>query len=345
MKKILYLLVFILLSSCSEKENKDSEISIKSDHIEFVVVRNPLEGVYIWDIKNDTIYPNENKEFIFRKEIELPEYVVIKVGAESLKSILLPNSKIEVEYTDSSYVFKGNNSAGMEFLNKLKRPYFDVNEFNNYQTDSTPDQITNNIKIQEDEELDELNKLKDNQQIDEKFANILKRDINYFYALRTIQVILSKQHQNFPINNDLLELSHAIEKKHPLNIDYKPSSWLDLADNILLQSPLYKLRANNSITLDSIQTWYKNDQWIPYQYSVINEYENPKIAEIVTANFLMNTTKQNNFEKSLIKVFKNFKERYPTSPYTKYLSPEIQKVENYHEKISGDLADNIQFID
>lgn len=345
MKKTFYLFVFILLSSCSENENRDSEISIKSDHIEYVVVRNPEEGVYIWDMKNDTIYANENKEFIFKKEIEIPEYIVIKVGEESLKSILLPNSKIEVEYTDSSYVFKGNNSAGMEFLNKIKRPYFDVSEFNKYQTDSTPYQITNKIKVQQDDELNEIQKLVDNNQIDERFENILKEDINYFYASRTIQIILSKQHQNFPINKDLLELSNTIEKKYPLNIDYKPSSWLDLADNILLQKPLYKLLANNSITIDSVQTWYKNDQWIPYQYNVINEYENSKIAEIVTANFLMNTTKQNNFEKSLIKVFKNFKERYPTSPYTKYLSPEIQKVEDYHEKISGNLADNIQFID
>ena len=97
-------------------------------------------------MKNDTIYPNENNEFIFRKAIEKPEYIVVKIGEEYLNSILLPNSKIEIAYVDSSYVFNGKNKEVMNLLNEFKRPFFDISESNKYSSDSTTYQVTQKIK-------------------------------------------------------------------------------------------------------------------------------------------------------------------------------------------------------
>ncbi len=344
MKKIFYLLSILILSSCT-KEKKYAEITLNLDNTEFIEVSNPLEDIYIWDMKNDTIYPNEKNEFLFKKEIETPEYIIIKIGEKRLKSILIPNTKIELAYIDSSFVFKGKNKAGLNLLNDFKRPYFDINESNKYQSDTTSFQITQKIKASKDKELKILQNLIDSTKIENRFAEILKDEINYFYALKTQQIILDKQYQKIPIKKDLLELFKKTIETYPLKNDYKTSGWLDYADYVLLQKPLYELQADSSITQDSIQKWYKNDKWIPFQFNLINKFQNPKIAEKVSANFIMNASKQKHFENSLITVFKDFKEIYPNSLYTNYLNPEIEIIENYYQKISGEMPSTVKFID
>ncbi len=346
MRRIIYILVVALLFSCTQEEEKYAAISLKPDDsnpIEFIQVRNPLEDVYLWGMKNDTLYRNENEEFLFKKKIEKPEYIIIGIGDKFLKAVLLPNEKIEIAYADSSYVFKGKNSAGMNLLNQFKRPVFSVSESNKYRSDSTSSQVSQKLNSQREKELSELQKLSDDHQIGEGFNKILKDEIDYFYALRTFQIILSKQNPNTPISEDLLELSKTIEEEHPLDIAYKPSSWLDYAEIALLDKPLYDLLANQTITIDSIQSWYESDEWIPYQYNVIKEYQNPKIAEKVSAFFILNTADQKQFEKSLITVFQDFKETYPTSLYTQYLEPEVRAIEDYHRKISEESS--VEFID
>jgi thiol-disulfide isomerase/thioredoxin len=345
MKNIFYLLSIVILSACSKEEKKYAEITLNLDNTEFIEVSNPLDDVFIWDMKNDTIYPNEKNEFLFKKEIETPEYIIIKIGEKRLKSVLIPNTKIELAYIDSSFIFQGKNKSGMNLLNEFKRPYFGVNESSKYQSDTTSFQITQKIKTQKDEELNKLQSLIDSSKIEKRFAEVLEVEINYFYALKTQHIILDKQYQKIPIKKDLLELFNKTLEIYPLDNYYKTSSWLDYADNVLLQKPLYELQADSSITQDSIQKWYENDKWIPFQFNLINKYKNPEITEKVTANYIMNASKQKHFEKSLITVFNDFKETYPNSIYTQYLKPEIQIIENYYLKISGAMPNNVEFID
>lgn len=345
MKKIFYLLSIFILSSCAKEEKEYAEITINLDNTNFIEVSNPLEDLYTWDIKNGTIYPNEKNKFLFKKEIETPEYIIIKIGEKRLKSVLIPNAKIELAYIDSSFVFKGKNKAGMNLLNEFKRPYFDVNESSKYQSDTTSFQITQKIKTQKDEELNKLQNLIDSTKIEKRFAKVLEDEINYFYALKTQQIILGKQYQKIPIKKELLELFNKTLENYPLDNEYKTSVWLDYADNVLLQKPLYELQADSSITGDSIQKWYKNDKWIPFEFDLINTYQNPKIAEKVSANYIMNASKQKHFEKSLISTFNDFMAIYPNSHYTKYLEPEIQIIEDYYLKISGEMPSGVEFID
>jgi thiol-disulfide isomerase/thioredoxin len=345
MKNIFYLLSIVILSACSKEEKKYAKITLNLDNTEFIEVSNPLDDVFIWDMKNDTIYPNEKNEFLFKKEIETPEYIIIKIGEKRLKSVLIPNTKIELAYIDSSFVFQGKNKSGMNLLNEFKRPYFGVNESSKYQSDTTSFQITQKIKIQKDEELNKLQSLIDSSKIEKRFAEVLEDEINYFYALKTQHIILDKQYQKIPIKKDLLELFNKTLEMYPLDNYYKTSSWLDYANNVLLEKPLYELQADSSITYDSIQKWYKNNKWIPFQYNLLNKYQNLSISEKVSANFIINAITQKNFEKSLISVFKDFKNSYPNSKYIKYLEPEIEIIENYHQKISEKMPKDAKFID
>lgn len=349
MKKLLYFLIVVLVSSCAKEKEKYAEISLQSDgldSVQFMQIRNPLEDIYLWGMKNDTVYFNEEDGFLFKKEIEKPEYIIIGIGNDFLNAIVFPSEKAEIVYADSSYIFQGKNSAGLNLLNKFDRPVFSVNESSKYSSDSTASQITKRINSQKESELKEVQRLSDNNQIDADFSKILKDEIDYFYALKTFQIILSKQNQKIAPDKDLMELSETIEKEYPLDITYKPSSWVEYAEIRLLHKPLYKLLEKELITMDSVQSWHENDQWIPYQYNVIKEYENAEITEKVAAHFILNTAHQEQFEKSLITVFNDFKKTYPSSPYTNYLKTEIKAIEDYHQKISEEASSiEVEFID
>src|SRR5699024_978968 len=103
------------------------EISLQSDgldSVQFMQIRNPLEDIYLWGMKNDTVYFNEEDGFLFKKEIEKPEYIIIGIGNDFLNAIVFPSEKAEIVYADSSYIFQGKNSAGLNLLNKFDRPVF-----------------------------------------------------------------------------------------------------------------------------------------------------------------------------------------------------------------------------
>ncbi|AGC76368.1 thiol-disulfide isomerase/thioredoxin [Nonlabens dokdonensis] len=344
MKHLTYLFSLILFASCTKKE-KYAEIGINKSETEFVEVRNALDDVYLWDMKNDTIYPNEENEFLFKKNISSPEFATIKIGDKWLKAILLPESKIEIDYVDSTYVFKGENHKGLELLNDFKRPFYTIKETNKYKLDTTATQIKNKIKSFKEAEFKSLQELIDNNQVAKEFADLMADEINSFYALRTQEVVLGKQYEKMPIKKELIELFNSTLKSYPLNSTYKSSNWLEYVRINLQQKSVYDLQVHETITRDSIQKLYKNDHWNKVEFDLINNYKNPSIAEKASANFIINTAKQKNFEKSLLTIFEDFKNKYPNSVYTPYLQPEIKIIEDYFQKIEGKMPEDVAFID
>ncbi|AUC15825.1 hypothetical protein BTO06_11995 [Tenacibaculum sp. SZ-18] len=321
-----------------KKEKNYAEINIKIDNTKFVEVNNPLEDIYIWDMKKDTIYPNPKNEFLFKKDIVSPEFVIVKIGEKRLKSIIHPDSRIEIVYTDSLLSFKGKNAQEMKLLNQLNRSFFNLNDFSEFRKDTSSLQITQKIERLKNNELIKLTNIRQNET---KLVNVLKEEINYFYALKTQKLILNKLSQNKSNKEELTKLFNHTTKTYPLNTSYKNSSWLDYADNILLYKPLYDLESKKTITSDSIQKMIQNDTWYPFQFKIINKFKDSKIAEKVSANFIMKAAKQRRFEKSLIKVFNQFQDLYPRSAYIKYLKPEIKIIESYYKKVLEKIPENV----
>ncbi len=345
MKNIIYLLTVLSLISCLKEGNKYSEISFKLDNVKFIEIQNPLEDVYMWDIKKDTIYPNANNEFSFKKEVSSPQRINIKIGDELIYSILQPNNKIRISYKDSSFVFDGKNKAGLNLLNKFERSYYSFSESNKYLNDSTSHQISEKINSQKEKELNELNSLIANNEIDKELAEALKDEIDYFYANRTLDVIIEKLNIKKQKKEDLINLFNLTQEKYPLNNDYKSSSWLKYGENILIQKPISYLKSNNIISQDTLQKWWKNDKLHEFKYNIINRFENKSITEKISANYLIHSLKQKHFEKSLISVYEKFNKEYPNSKYTKYLKPEVQIIEEYFEKISKEMPSGVKFIE
>ncbi len=343
MKQFIFSLCLLFCISCTKEEEKPASIKVKTDAIAFIEVRTPIDGITLWNNKTDTIYANDENEFLFTKNIKIPEFVSIQIGDQRLKSILLPGKDVTITSLSSAYVFEGTNKVAMQFLNDVDRPYFSMNESNKYKNDSTAIQIEEKISMLKAAELDRLQDLINNAEIDSEFEEVLKKEIDYFYALRTSQVVMVKQYSKTPIADDLLALLDKTLQQYPLKTNYTPSTWNMYAETILREKGLYdKLTAGN-ITTDTLQNYYKRDELHPFYYNIISSYKDKSVAEKTTATYIINEAKQNKFEKSLISVYEQFQKDFPNSPYEAYLTPDIDKIRAYYKKIAGEMPEDVKF--
>ena len=344
MKRFFYLIPFLLFVACSQPP-KDAEVIVTGADLSQIEIRHSLEDVYIWDMKLDTLYPNEKNQFIFKKAITKPEFLTVKIGSKRWKSILVPGGKIEISYDKPAVRFQGQDSAAMIALNEFPRPSWSFSETQSYQATTTAAQLIKRINTEKEKELQTIQQMKIDRLIDEVMEKVLLDEVHYFYALRTHQVILSKQNSQKPINDDLLQLYEETLLQNPIENDYKPSSWIEYAETNIVQKAKYDLLASGALTMDSVQAMYGKDELIPFDYGLIQQYPHEATAEKMAARLIMDATKQNRFEKSLPVTFGKFQERYPESPYTPFLQPQIDVIVNYHEVISGAMPDDIQFMD
>ncbi len=151
MKNLIYLFSVFLFTSCLSEDEQFSEINFKFNEVKLIVIENPVDDVYMWGIKKDTIYPNDKNEFVFRKKISSPQHINININGNIIHSILQPKNKLHISYKDSSFVFKGKNNEGIRLLNNFKRDYYSFSEADKYKKDSTTNQIEKNIENQKNE--------------------------------------------------------------------------------------------------------------------------------------------------------------------------------------------------
>ncbi len=343
MKKIVFLLASICFCACNT-EPKTAKISLHATPLEFATISYPIDDIQLWDNRTDTIYANENDVFIFEKEVSKPIYTTLEIGNKSLQIIACPKSEIKLKKAGDTYSFQGENGKVMELLNSFKHPYLDESKTKLFIKDTTAAQIKNKIQLLKDQELALVKKQLDTTTIAPELVDAMLLEIDYYYAQYILEIVLSKQYSNGTITQELLDLFEETVKKYPLQVNYKPSIWLYYAYNVLYQMPLHLYKTEKGLGQDEIDKMYDTDELYPLEYSLITEYNNAEITEKVAAYYIFYWSKQN-FNKSLIKLFEQFKTTYPNSVYTAYIAPEINRIKDYHEKIKQDLPKDVDIID
>jgi len=333
----------IIILSC-KNESKISKIEIIKSDLNFIVTTNPIDEITLLWKNNDTIYSNERDEFVISKKIEKPYFSTITIENTQLKTIILPNKNIQINYLDSTYVFKGENAKGMELLNSFKRPFFNINEMQKFNKDTTAQQIKEKIINLKQRELTQLQSLINSNSIDLSFGVLIKTEIDYFYALKINKIILSKQYQKIPIKKELLSLLNKNIEQYPLDIKYKPSHWAQYANTVLIEKPLYDLQEKGEINKLKIQELRLEDKLHRFKYDLIQEYNDLETIEKISAFYINFASIQNKFEKSLIGIYSDFTNKYPKSNYSDYLKPDIDKIKNYHIIIAKEMPKTVQFI-
>lgn len=343
---LLYLAVFIILS-CSEK--KVSSITIISenerDKIDFFEVIRPVDDIIFWTKNKDTIFRNNNGILKFETNIEKPEIIKIIVDKKWFKLVLQPNKNYELTVTDSSKVFTGENAVGTNYYNQIQRPIFN-SVFHNFIHDTKVEQVVTTVDSLKEIELKEINRLKNENAIDDQQFKIFKKDIDYTYADLLISLMAVKYNIGKPIPfKDAKALITKTSKKYPLTIENRPLYWTEHAENYyILINHFYSLN-EGKYKIEELENYFIEDKLIPIEIEYIKAIPSIETKEKLWAFYIMRTTVAKNYEKNIIKVFNDFKETFPNSVYTPFLEPEIEIFKNYHKKINQQTSQNFTFID
>lgn len=340
MKKII-LLTLLTLIACSEKKGY-TEVRIFSPETDFVEIKYPKVDIFSV-VQTDTVYPNKEKEFVFRRKISDPEYAVIIIGTKYLKTVLIPGNEIELIYKDSAYFFNGKKKAALELFDQFDRPpYINTALYKNF---TTAAQIENRIIAEKNQELKALEVLDSLKGNDKELFKSITDEINFFYAYKTLKIILSKESKENDVGRDLIELFQSTQEKYPLNTNNKPPSWSDYAEMILVQKPLNELKDESGVTRDSLIMWRTNGTYYPKIYGLIMDYPDAEIAEKVVADQIINALFIDAYDKSLVGVFETFKSDFPVSPYTSFIEPKINNIKEYYKKIARGMPKGVDFIE
>jgi thiol-disulfide isomerase/thioredoxin len=334
--------------SCNQDESKTSDLIIKlnHDHIELVELIRPIDGMILWDNKKDSLEVNNEGYFNYQFNIINPEIIRLKIGEEWLKMIVQPAHSYRIEVIDSTLTFKSDNAKGNELLNKLYGAFNNsLDDLYKYDNDSTAVLVKQKINASKKSEMRQLDSLHSQNLIDKEFYNIFKNEIDYHYAEKIVNIILSKSYGGKLIKEDLDSFLRETIESYPVTANLIPSNWSNYAEFAVIEKNQYEQKKEGLITRDSLMNLSINGGIKEYKESLIINNLNGNYREKLLAYYIIFSLKQKNYEEYLIKFFENFKSLYPKSNYTKYLESGINEIKEYHKKIKKDLPKTVKFIE
>jgi thiol-disulfide isomerase/thioredoxin len=334
--------------SCNLDKSNTSGLTIKLNHddIELVEIIRPIDGMILWDNKKDSLKINKKSFFHYQFNIATPEIIRLKIGEEWLKMIVQPNHSYQIKVIDSILTFESNNAKGNQLLNELHGAFNNsLDDLYKYDNDSTAILVKQKINVSKKKQMQQLDSLYAQNLIDKEFHNIFKNEIDYHYAEKIVNIVLSKSYSGKLINEDLDSFLKETIENHPVTSEIIPSNWTEYAEFAIIERNQYLQKKDGLITRDSLIKLSINGGIKKYKESLIINNLDGDYKEKLLAYYIIFSLKQENHEKYLIKFFENFKSSYPKSNYIKYLEPGINKVIEYHKKIKKDLPKTVKLIE
>lgn len=347
MKK-LFLLVctFTLFLAFYPKPDQVSvEISIDTP-MEFVEVTCPIDGFILWNQKQDTLFTTGNGKFKQTYLLSQASPFRIKIGKLRFRALLEPGQHYDIKLEGQQLLFSGKNAAGLTLFSQLKRPGYTFTENTKFAQDSTAAQITEKIGKLIQQEKAEFQQLKAQGSITKEFMELAFRDIDYYYAKKILDIILSKESKDEPLEASLVALMDRTIKENPVQLSgFIPEDWDYYADNVIIYKKTYELKQAGKITSEKLDALFEAGELHNWRLPLINDQLSGQTKEHYLAFYLYDRAVQSRFEKSLVGIFNSFKQEFPESSFTPYIKPLIDKIITYHERIEAPLSDKVKILD
>jgi len=329
-------LIGILFLACKEKDiPKQAYIQITTDvdSIAYGELMRPQEGILLWDNKKDTIFKNENGNFVIEVPLDQPEFVRLKLGEDRFRMILMPDERYDIQISKGIPSFSQDNANGQHaFNNSNREPAFSFDFINLFTNDTIPEQLISRIRNLKNDEMEVISGLKENLEINDAFYELIKKDIDYYYASTLVAVLNYRKGQDLrPFAQEIDNLVEKTFDEYANPEGVLPMSWLGYTEartQIAIQEKWNPQALAAKIEQDSLDFVYAD---------IIKNTFSKNFQERLLADYILKTAKQQRFEKSLLTLFTDFKTTYPQSNFIEYLEKDITSIREYHERIKADL--------
>src|SRR5690554_6665280 len=320
-RNLITIITVLLLSAC---KTNNSEVIIKGA----ILDSNP-EKIFYTAIFNNTyngwfkdyILTDSLGRFLIKFEIDQPQFIGLLYKSDFKQLILEPGQIYELEINEGiNQVNEKNNTQefyeSLPNINPLFSDFFS-NDISNY-TD-----IYENVNETLSKELKELNTLNCNEDI----LNLIKRDREVYYNL-IIASLASRNNLTFIRSDEKTpdDIMKMWETATSVSFITEPHSnkavyLYNLLDLTLWYNIYEKFDLNDFLEIRRIKR--ENEQSHSHTIQLAQELLPEERVEFFTASYIQSMAKQNRYERELITLFTDFKEKYPSSHYTEYIAPEI----------------------
>ena len=347
MKKLFLLAcaLITLLAFYPKSDQVSIEISVENP-MESVEVTCPIDGFILWNQKQDTLTTEGNGKFKQTYTLSQASPFRIKIGKLRFRTLFEPGQRYDIKLEGQQLLFSGKNAAGLTLFSQLKRPGYTFTENTKFAQDTTAVQITEKIGALIQQEKEQFRQLKAQGSITKEFLELAFRDIDYYYAKKILNIILSKETKNKPLEASLVALMDKTIAENPVQLSgFIPEDWDYYADDVIIYKKTYELKQAGKTSSEKLDELFETGELHNWRLSIINDQITGKTKERYMAFYLYDRAVQSRFEKSLVGIFEHFEQEFPESPFTPYIKPLIEKIITYHERIEAPLSDKVKILD
>lgn len=356
MKSVKLLLIGLLafvLNSCLQ----DNSVTIKGKFIGELIPEKidytiPINGSAFWGFKGTTSLDSVGN---FEISVKLPATAFISLQLEDDVKYMIIEPKVKSYEIIFDLSRKGNeltvnseNEEGQQVVSKFN--YFPPNSIkvsNHFINDlASIDEMIIKIKEAKQEELKPLQKLLDEKKISSDFFNTAKTDRECYYNI--VQAVISTdQVRKTDEKEKVIESwESSFQAMNKGGENYFPSTYF----NVYLEKyvEFMSIRSFGFDTdeyIKKIRPIYEKGGYHAFVISEAKKVLKGDVLEFFIASYIYYSAYQNNYEKELILLFKQFANDFPKSSYTKYVSPLIEEIVEYYIKVEGDLVEGINIIE
>lgn len=317
----------------------------------------PVEGNFFQSINYKTVPVNEDGsfEFVIDSETsgfayflhrELRDYINIWIEPGKKDSIVIDFGK------KVKPVFYGDQGEVLNTFNSFERVFYfhagDKIEWR-YMKDSIPTKVYSKIMSESAKEYTVLDSLFEENKISAAFVDAAKIDSEYHWKMVFASVAWHHYYYKYllkreSVYNDAWEAEYKrlFEETSIANdralVSRNFREFLD--DYAMITDTWSNPERDTTLSISELM-----DQSHEQRVEVLNELYEGKIKESVWAYYLAFGGMQKQFEKSLMYSFEDFKNEYPTSPFTDYVNGFIEPIREYHARLESPMSDEIILIE
>ena len=373
--KILLVLLAISLIGCNTRKN---EIVINGkiigESIKTIEYTFPVNNIFN-GLMSDSIKPDASGKFRLVIPIENPGFIILRPLYGALpfyknQGIIVaePGNTYNITFDairDSGFFCAtGFNEDALNLYNKLPNPILQ-NELEGtrpFMRDSVASSIGNKIISQKEKEIAIFKELLAKGKISENFFKLVETDRNCYYSAITAMIIENKysnsswnanvkftkqQREIYKYTDEMKELwQESFQKSELLQEDLTKSPWWYSYSQRLIY---FKLYTNNDISHLGLGELSKKNLAKTFE---IDNGAKKYLPTGVIESYFANDIYRDCFlfreyqDYELITLYDQFVSEYPTSLYTKYLTPWINKYKDYQKKVSETGSnEKIKFIE
>jgi len=329
-----------------------------------LVVSRTLHGTNFWANKQTFPYDSKGTTTIDINKEECGLVLLKYDDGYVSRLIVSPGDQVKVHIIADSAghprpTYEGTNAAGHAFFNSLNRPFIlDAN--NPYRHDSDATDIKHKVQVKMEMELSALKDLFDKGKISKAYKTLAELDIRYYYAASLADAMCDKYYlaRFYPKKGgSLAAFSERYGKAWAYAFSAMPlqsgealaSQYFRDYARIYYERYLGQFAQDKSGLLPSdtadMHGLRKSEAQHMLSYSIIDRNFRDSIAEYLKAVYLYYTMGQNNnYEQSLLTIYRKFHQQYPASRYLPFLETGADKVRALQQTKDADFTPDQQFL-